>query len=498
MEVKSEDILQMRNITKVFPGVKALDNVDFSCIRGEIHGLIGANGAGKSTLIKILSGAYQKTEGNIVFDGKKLEHYNTIDARHAGIAVIYQEMSLIDSISVAENIFLNEYDGIVNWDKMKEDAEAICQRFNLSMDVKQRVNRLSIGQKQLVEIMKAISIGAKIVVMDEPSATLSEEEFAVLLQVIADLKKEGITIIYISHRLDEIFKVCDRVTILKDGKNVVTKRKIDLTMDSLVEYMIGHRVETERIINKNVKYGTEPVLRMNGVTSKHVGPIDFNIHDGEVFGIYGLVGSGRTEVLRTIFGVDQIIKGNIEYKGNRFIPKSPRNAIRKGIGLVPENRKKEGLVQVLPVWENATIASYKDLSKSGLLSIVGLKKIARDYINKLLIKTPSENVIVRNLSGGNQQKVVLAKWLIKDCEFLLVDEPTQGIDVGAKDQIYKIINDIVEAGKSVIIVSSELDELVRICNRIAVMYEGKQINIFDMDHTNKDELLTTALTGRLK
>jgi ABC transporter related protein len=494
--MESQYILKMERINKIFPGVKALDNVDFKVKYGETMGLVGANGAGKSTLIKILSGAYQRSSGGIYFDGKEVMHNNTIEARKAGIAVIYQEFSLIDSLSVAENIFLNEYDKIVDWSKMQKKAESLCNRFHLNIDVKENVSRLSIGQKQLVEIIKAISIGTKLVVMDEPSATLSEEEFAILLKVIKDLKKEGISIVYVSHRLDEIFQVCDRVTILRDGKNVTTQDVDGLMMDQLVEFMIGHKVDTEKIINNNVDYNQIPVLSMKKAKSKFIGPIDFDVFQGEVFGIYGLVGSGRTEILKMIFGVDRLVEGSIFYKDKEYHCGNPAAAIKQGIGLVPENRKKEGLIQILPVWENAVLPSLMQLAHNFIINIGGMKKIVSGYIDKIEIKTPSENALVRNLSGGNQQKVVISKWLIKDCDFLLVDEPTQGIDVGAKDQIYKIINDMSVQGKSIIIVSSELDELVKICNRISVMYEGKQIKIFEQENIEKNTILATALTGR--
>ena len=492
-------ILEMTAICKSFPGVRALDNVDFKVKRGETHCLIGANGAGKSTLIKVLSGAYTKDEGKIIFDGKELEHYNTIDSRKVGIAIIYQELSLVNCLSVAENIFLNEYNSkIIKWRELQNKAREICSRFNINLDVTQPVSSLSIGQKQLVEIMKALSTGAKLIVMDEPSATLSEEEFNILLTIISDLKKEGITIVYISHRLDELYQVGDRITIMLNGKSVGTEDVSSLTMDQLVEKMIGHKIETERMVNENVDYLSEPVLKLENAQSEKVGPINFNVHKGEVFGLYGLVGSGRTEVLKMIYGVDRIISGTIYFKSNKFTPKSPHQAIAQGLGLVPENRKEQGLVQFLPVWENSVLASLQELAKNGILNIKDMRKLVDDYIEKLSIKTPSGSTLCRDLSGGNQQKVVLSKWLIKDCGFLLVDEPTQGIDVGAKDQIYKIIHEAVNNGNSVLIVSSELDELVKICNKIAVLYEGHQINVFDMDKTKKDEILQVAITGRVK
>lgn len=492
-------ILEMTSICKSFPGVRALDNVDFKVKRGETHCLIGANGAGKSTLIKVLSGAYSKDSGKVIFDGKEMEHYNTIDSRNAGIAIIYQELSLVNCLSIAENIFLNEYHSkLVSWKDMQERAKKICGKFNIDLDVTQPVSSLSIGQKQLVEIMKSLSIGAKLIVMDEPSATLSSEEFNVLLQIISNLKKEGITIVYISHRLDELYQVGDRITIMRDGQTVGTEEIASITMDQLVEKMIGHKIETERIVNQNVDYQSEPVLKLENAQSDKVGPINIDVHKGEVYGLYGLVGSGRTEVLRMIYGVDRLSSGTLSYKSDKFMPRDPHDAIAHGLGLVPENRKEQGLVQILPVWENSVLASLKELAHNGVLNMKDMKQVVNSYIHKLSIKTPSGATLCCNLSGGNQQKVVLSKWLIKDCEFLLVDEPTQGIDVGAKDQIYKIIYDMIQTGKSVLIVSSELDELVKICNKITVMYERRQIQTFDMEQANKEEILQVAITGRVK
>lgn len=492
-------ILEMTQICKSFPGVLALDHVDFKVKKGETHCLIGANGAGKSTLIKVLSGAYTKDSGKVVFDGKEMNHYNTIDSRNAGIAIIYQELSLVNCLSIAENILLNEYNGkVVNWQDMQSRARKICERFHIDLDVTQPVSTLSIGQKQLVEIMKSLSIGAKLIVMDEPSATLSSEEFNVLLEIIENLKKDGITIVYISHRLDELYQVGDRITIMRDGKSVGTEEVSSITMDQLVEKMIGHKIETERIVNEKVDYKSNPILKLENAQSEKVGPINIDIHKGEVYGLYGLVGSGRTEVLRIIYGVDHLTSGALSYKSQKFTPKGPHDAISQGFGLVPENRKEQGLVQILPVWENSVLASLKELANHGVLNMKNMKQIVGDYIHKLSIKTPSGATLCQNLSGGNQQKVVLSKWMIKDCEFLLVDEPTQGIDVGAKDQIYKIIFDMIQNGKSVLIVSSELDELVKICNKITVMYERKQIQTFDMEKANKEEILQVAITGRVK
>ena len=489
-------ILEMQDICKSFAGVQALNDASLRVKKGETHCLIGANGAGKSTLIKVLSGAYQRDSGDIIFGGNVFpEHYTTLNSREKGIAIIYQELSLVNKLSVAENIFLNQFDSkIVNWETMKTKAEELTSRFNISIDVTRPVSDLSIGQMQLIEICKALSIGAELIVMDEPSATLSEEEFEILIGIIEELKKQGITIIYISHRLEELYKIGDAITILRDGKTVYSGEMADLTINNLVQKMIGKTIGSEKMIHSEIDLN-HIVVKLEDAKSKFVGPINFDVHKGEVFGIYGLVGSGRTEILRMIYGVDKLEDGKIYYEGKDFQPKSPEDAIKHNLGLVPENRRREGIIGIHPVWENATLASLDMMSNKGFLDLSSMKKKDEEYVEKLSIKTPSVDAIIRELSGGNQQKVVLAKWLIKDCEVLLVDEPTQGIDVGAKDQIYHIINEMVSDGKTVIIVSSELDELMRICNRIAVMYESKLIDIFDNQSSVKDQIQHAALTG---
>ncbi|NLJ70832.1 MAG: sugar ABC transporter ATP-binding protein [Clostridiaceae bacterium] len=489
-------ILEMSGINKAFAGTQALSEASFHVKRGETHCLVGANGAGKSTLMKILGGAYQRDSGEIKFDGDLFpEHYTTLRSREKGVAIIYQELSLVNTLSVAENIFLNQYDSrFVQWDKMQQEAKKLCDRFNIDIDVTVPVSQLSIGQKQLVEISKALSIGAKLIVMDEPSATLSEEEFEILIGIIDELKRQHITIVYISHRLDELFQIGDSITVLRDGRTVHSGPLSELTIDSLVRHMIGRSVETEQLIHTDIDE-TDSMIVFENAKSEKVGPINFDIKRGEVFGIYGLVGSGRTEVLRMLYGVDHMLEGRIVYQGEEYHPKSPGQAIKHGMGLVPEDRRKQGIVGIHPVWENATLASLDKMKKGAFLDLKFMKEEVEKYVESISIKTPSVNTIISNLSGGNQQKVVLAKWLIQDCELLLVDEPTQGIDVGAKDQIYHIINDMVGMGKTVIIVSSELDELRRICNRIAVMYEFEQVHIFDNMTATKDDIQHAALTG---
>lgn len=491
-------ILQMKNISKSFPGVKALKSVDFKVGRGEVHCLIGANGAGKSTLMKVLAGVYEQDEGEIFFEDRQLKVSNPLVRKKAGISVIYQELSLVSELSVAENIFLNNYpqkNGSIAWKEMFTKAEELIGDLKLDMDSRSKISQLSIGQRQLVEMMKALSCDSKLIVMDEPSATLSKDEFETLIRVIKNLKEKGITIIYISHRLEELFIVGDNITVMRDGKVVATLPTKEMTIDKLVENMIGYSLKKEFQIEYSHEFSDEVVIELSNITNRRLRDVSLKLHKGEILGMYGLVGSGRTEILRSIYGVDSISKGKLTYKNREVRFKSPSDAIRNGIGLLPENRKTQGLVLALPIWENASMVALKKFIRSGVIRYGSLMKSCGDYVTKLNIVAPSVKVPVRNLSGGNQQKVILAKWLMKDCDVLLIDEPTQGIDVGAKREIYKIIKGMAEEGKSIIIASSELEELMQVCNNIAVMYEGKVVNVFPNKNLNEDIVLQAAVQG---
>jgi ABC-type sugar transport system, ATPase component len=493
-------ILQMSKICKEFPGVKALDDVNFNVKRGEVHCLIGANGAGKSTLMKVLSGAYTQNSGSIEFDGEQLKTSNTIDRRKAGISVIYQELSLLPELSVAENIFVNNFpkkNGCVDWGAVYKTSQNLVKELNLDINVKEKVSALSIGQRQLVELMKALQCNAKLIVMDEPSATLSKDEFEILIKVIKSLKQKGITIIYISHRLEELFIVGDSITIMRDGRVTGTLLVSEINTDQLVERMIGYSLKKEEgVSRKNREISDEVVLKVDGVSNSKIQDISFDLHKGEVLGLYGLVGSGRTETLMAIYGVDGIEKGSITYKGKNVRFKSPVESIANGIGLLPENRKTQGVVLGLPVWENMVMVSLDQYLKKGIIHYKEMFEKCGRYIENLKVKTPSVKTLVQNLSGGNQQKVIFSKWIMRDCNLLLIDEPTQGIDVGAKSEIYKIINNISDNGRSIIIASSELEELMTICDRIAVLYEGRIIKIFKNVDLNPDEVLQTSVSGR--
>ncbi len=403
---------------------------------------------------------------------------------------------MVNQLSVAENILLNNYSNkILNWRQINNRAEEFCKKLKINIDVTAKVNSLSIGQRQLVELMKSLAMGSKLIVMDEPSATLSKEEFNTLLATINDLRSQGITIIYISHRLEELFLVGDRITVLRDGKNVTTVNVKDINVDQLVEYMIGYQLKPIKRAASVEDSSKEKLLELENICTHKVSNISLSVGKGEIVGIYGLVGSGRTELLYSIFGVDKHTSGQIKYKGKAYKPKSPLDAIKHGVGLVPENRKTQGLILHLSVMENAAMASIKRFTKCGIILYKNLATEIKNYIEKIRIKTPSQNELTRNLSGGNQQKVVLTKWLMKDCELLLVDEPTQGIDVGAKEEIYKLLRSMSDNGKSILVASSELEELQFICDKIAVLYEGSIVNIFNKDD-HGDYILQAAISGR--
>lgn len=496
-----ENILEMRKIDKIFPGVKALDGVDFNVKKGEVHCLIGANGAGKSTLMKVLSAAYKQDSGEICFDGKILEGHNTQMRRKAGISVIYQELSLFDELTVAENIYINNYKrdqyGKIDWKQTYADAQALADKLNIRVKATDKVSDLNIGQRQLTELMKALAFDTKLIVMDEPSSTLSKTEFEILVRVIKDVKEHGVTVIYISHHLEELFTVGDRVTVLRDGKLVVCKELSEITEDILVEYMTGVNISKIKQDEIQVsKISEEKILEIKNLHNYKVSNINMEVHKGEVVGLYGLVGAGRTEIIESLYGRVKVRKGEILLRGKPIQINSPSEAIRNGIGLAPENRKEQGLVLKLPVWENMAMVAMPKLRRGKRIDYALIRKKCNEYVDKLKIKTPNIDTIANNLSGGNQQKIILAKWLMEDCDLLILDEPTQGIDVLAKEEIYKLIRNLSDKGKSIIIISSELQELLRLCDHMYVMYDGQQVMSVDKCNFNEDQILHASVSGR--
>jgi len=492
-------LLKLQNIYKSYPGVQALDNVSFELLEGEVHALIGENGAGKSTLVKILAGAISGDSGEIFIGDKKVEINSPQTAQKLGISIIYQEFNLSPYLNVAENIFLGRepvknIPGFIDWKKLYAEADNILNKIGIRLDIKQQVKSLSVAQKQIVEIAKALSLNAKIIAMDEPSATLTDHELESLFKLIKVLKEEGIGIIYISHRLEEIFKIADRVTVLRDGKLIEVKTIQELNKEEIIRMMVGREVH-EEFPKKTFEKG-EKILSVQNVTRKgFVNNVSFNVNEGELLGITGLVGSGRTELARVIFGADSKDEGEIYLKGNKVEIDSPHKAINLGIGLLTEDRKSQGLILGMSVRENITIASLNSISKQGFISKISEKISIKRYISELKIKTPSLEQYVKNLSGGNQQKVILARWLFTQSKLLIFDEPTRGIDVGAKVEIYNLINKLIEEGIGIIIISSELPEILGMCDRILVMYEGKINGEFSYNDATQEKIMYAATGG---
>lgn len=487
-------MLKMNHISKIFPGVKALDDVSITIGKGEIHALVGENGAGKSTLMKILSGAYSCDCGDIVVDGEPICNSTPAMMIDKGIAVIYQELMLLENRTVAENIFIgrlpkNKF-GMVDYKKMREETLRIQKELCLDLDPDAKICELSVAKRQMVEIAKAMSRNAKIIVLDEPTAVLGEAELEGLFKILRDLSKKGITFIYISHRLKEIFELCTHLTILKDGKMVESGKVEDYDVDKLVNRMVGR--DMSDIYPAKERHVGEEILHVQNLTRKGIlNNVSFSLRKGEILGIAGLAGAGRTEILRAIIGADSIDDGIIKICGNDVKFKSPKDGINAKMGIVPEERKTQGLMLKQDIIYNTSISSLKKFGKL-FLNTKKEKETAKYYSDMFHIRPGNVYTITQNMSGGNQQKVVLSKWLATKCEILLVDEPTRGIDVGAKQEIYNILNDLVKKGMSIIMVSSELPELLGMCDRIMVMNEGNMTAIVDAKDANEEMLMSYA------
>ncbi len=493
-------ILQMIGITKQFPGVLALDNVDFEVERGEIHALVGENGAGKSTLLKILAGALAMDKGRILLDGKPLHFSSPLDAINMGIAVIYQEFNLVPYLSAGENIFLGreprKFNGFVDFKTLHTKAQAILDRIGANFSSREIVSRLSVAQQQMTEIAKALSQNAQIIAMDEPTSALTEREVEHLFEIIRGLKEEGVAIIFVSHRLEEVFQIAERITVLRDGKYVGTKRIEETNRDEVITMMVGREIK-EKIPKRPAPIGEE-ILRVEGLTRKGVfSDISFSLHRGEVLGLAGLVGSGRTEIARAIFGADPLDGGKIYLEGKEVRIRSPQDAIRLGIGLLTEDRKRYGLVLPLTIRENTSLANLMEVATRGFINFPKERAVAKRFVEELAIKTPSIEQIARNLSGGTQQKLVLAKWLFTKSKVLIFDEPTRGIDVGAKVEIYELMNQLAERGVGIIMISSELPEVLGMSDRILVIHEGKIAGELTREEATQEKIMHLATGGSL-
>lgn len=491
--MEERNILELRHISKQYTGVKALDDVSISFRRGEVHALMGENGAGKSTLIKTLSGAIQPNDGEIVFEGTTYTHMEPHQAMELGIHVIYQEFNMMPELSVAENIFMGQQLGggvLFNKSITEERAQKILDGMHVKINAKETVKNLSVANMQLVEIAKALTRDVKVLVMDEPTAPLTDAEVETLFEIVQMLKSKGVTIIYISHRIAEVFQISDRVSVLRDGRFIKTVMTNEVDRDELIRLMVGREV-SDTYPKRDFAPG-EVVLELRDVCGNGVENVSFAVRSGEIFGLSGLVGAGRTETMRMIFGADPIDSGEVLLNGQPVHPKHPAEAVKLGIGLIPEDRKQQGLLLDLPIFTNISMATMRDISHFTVVNSRAEKENVNRLVEAVTIKTPSIAQLVRNLSGGNQQKVVLAKWLAANCKVLIFDEPTRGIDVGARHEIYKLMNELCRQGIAIVMISSDMEEILGMSDRIMVLCEGHQAGILEREAFSQETILSLA------
>ncbi|MBA7549767.1 Ribose import ATP-binding protein RbsA [subsurface metagenome] len=494
--------VRLKNITKQYPGVLALQNVSLEIEEGEVHCLIGENGAGKSTLVKILTGAISKDSGEIWIFGKRIKLKSPREALDIGIRQVYQECKLLENLTVAENIFSGHYPNLrgnpwlVDWKHLYNKAAIMLEKLGIKIDVKLLVENLSPSQKKMVEVAKICSKGAKIIILDEPSGPFQQEELLLLFKIIRQLKKENVSIIYISHRLDEIFEIGDRVSILKDGKYVATVSPKITKKNDIIKLMVGRKVGLNFPPKRQQKEKVDEVLQVLNLNSKDVKNISFSLEKGEILGLAGLIGSGRTEIVRLLFGVDSCNQGKIIINGKTVIISSPKVAIRNGIGFLTEDRKATGLILSHSVLNNISLPILNKIAFLKIISKSKEKYIGSEYVEKLRISTPGLSALVGNLSGGNQQKVVLSKWWATECKILILDEPTIGVDVGTKEEIYKIIRNLSESGVSIIMISSEIPEIIGMADRILVIKEGSIVAELQGENITEEMVIKAAFGGK--
>lgn len=488
-----DTILKLNHISKLYPGVVALDNLNIEFKEGEIHAMVGENGAGKSTMIKTISGAVQPTRGTIEINNHTYEQMTPTLSRQNGIAVIYQEFTLIPVLSASENIFLGEFimkGMVLDRKEMDKKAEELLNRLHVDIDPSTKVADLTTGYQQIVEIAKAVSKDAKILIMDEPSAPLTTSEVEAMFKIVDTLKTQGVTIIYISHRMEEIFRLSDRVSVLRDGKYITTVNTADTSKSELIKLMVGRELSETYPERKNK--ASETVLSIKKLTGNGVKDVSFDVKRGEVLGLAGLIGAGRTELAQLLFGYEKIISGEIILNGKSIRPKNCIEAIAAGIALVPEDRKRQGLVLEMSIKENTTMPSMKRISTLAVISNDQEKEMSQSYMDSLRTKAPSIEQKTKNLSGGNQQKVVLAKWLAMDPQVLIFDEPTRGIDVGAKQEIYNIMNELADNGKTILMISSDMEELIGMSDRIVVLCKGRVTGLLEKEEVSQELILSKS------
>ncbi len=490
-----KQILKLENITKEFPGVKALDGVTFELNEGEVHVLLGENGAGKSTLMKVLAGVHQQNEGRIIYKGEEVKFSNPKQAQDKHIAIIYQEFNLMPNLTVGQNIYLgreprNKY-GLIDKKQMYAKAQEMLDFLQVDIDVQEQVSRLGVAQQQLVEVAKALSIDAEILIMDEPTASLSDPEIEQLFNTIKRLQEQKVSIIYISHRLQELKVVGNRITVIRDGRSIGTRDADKCTMDELITMMVGREIGNARIRLKNTAQ-TEDAVRVEHVTNRKLEDISIHVKKGEIVGIAGLVGSGRTELANAVYGIDPIKHGKVTLFDRQLRKPSPGLNIRNHMGFIPESRKEDGLALSMSIQKNTTCASLKKLFPSGWIKEKKETEVAAGFCKDMKLNTENMEMLVQNLSGGNQQKVVLAKWMCTDSDFLIFDEPTRGIDVGAKEEIHNLMNDLASKGAGIIMISSDLPEILTLSDRIYVMREGRIVKELPGEGTTQEEIIGYA------
>lgn len=491
-----DTILVMEDIDKTFPGVHALDHVHFDVKKGEVHALMGENGAGKSTLMKVLTGIYTKDSGSITYEGKEVEFHNTREAQDAGIVIVHQELNMVGDLTVAQNIFIGRefMKGFrIDDKKMIEESMKLFDELKIEIDPRAKMSDLTVGKQQMCEIAKAISHQAKVIIFDEPSAALTEKEIEDLFVIIRDLREKNLGIVYISHRMDEIKVITDRVTVMRDGGYVGTLITKDCTKEDIINMMVGRVIYEEPKTQSAVPKDAPVVLKVEHLNAgRMVKDVSFELKKGEILGFSGLMGAGRTETARALFGADPKTSGDIYVNGEKVTINSPQDAVKHGIGYLSEDRKRYGIVVQKTVTENSTLASMEDYMSGLFINKGKEKKVTEKYIDELKTKTPSPDQLVVNLSGGNQQKVVIAKWLVRNCDILIFDEPTRGIDVGAKNEIYKLMNRLASEGKSIIMISSEMTEILRMSDRIVIMCEGEKTGELDISEATQELIMDKA------
>ncbi|WP_291637164.1 sugar ABC transporter ATP-binding protein [Clostridium sp.] len=496
----SQTLLSVKGLTKYFPGIKALDEVEFNLRSGEVHAMIGENGAGKSTLVKIITGVYTPTKGSIIFDGKPIDFKNALDAQNAGIAAIHQEASMFDELSVVENIYMGHHETIgkakkINWKGMREKTKVLLEKMQLDINPDTLVKNLSVAQCHMVEIAKALSFNAKLVIMDEPTSALTSNEVKDLFRIVTDLKNQGKAILFISHKFEEIFEICDSYTVLRDGKYIGDGKIADASEDTIINMMIGRSISS--MYPKRDPHFGKVFLEVNNLGQLGAfKDVSFKVHEGEILGFFGLVGAGRSEVVRTIFGIDEKNSGTMKIEGKDFNPKNPQDAINSGITLVPEDRQRQGLILEQSISRNIALPNLSKLSTKGFILN---KKLEKEYVDKygkeLEIKAANYNVDAQTLSGGNQQKVVLAKWIGMQPKLLILDEPTKGIDVATKAAVHQFMAEMANVGKAIIIISSELPEVQGMADNIVVMHEGVVTGILNKEKATSERIMRYAIGG---